>query len=383
MTAVMTKLPRNLLIVVVLLSSWVSGCGAASVGHYALQESATAERFAVLRPGARLYVAPDLTAPSTADEAAQPSEQPTRWRWLGRRGNWHALESVGPGSGSGSSSGSGSGSGSGPGSGSGSGSGFTRPRHCTSPPRALSGLQLQLWVQTADLVPVTAQRLTHRFADGTAVLLPAGQPVGDTVQAPSKGAGMPQLRPIALPGLLTAVPLADTALDLTYTPQPLPDPATAATLHLRNESAAVLGGGPLTRVGRYSLLMVQDVAPTGPDSVLATVQSGCGQVAVQTATTAVEPLGALLIGSMGGTSLPTGGWVRSDAPLYWPDGRPAGSSRSRSALGPVVPGPVDLRCHLLQVLDRPFSRKNAGSSQVPALPVCVRPADWSAAKPAD
>jgi hypothetical protein len=231
------------------------------------------------------------------------------------------------------------------------------------------------------LLPVTAHRLTHRFADGTAVLLPAGQPVGDSVEAPGKAANVPRVRPIALPGLLTALPLADAALDLTYTPQPLPDPATAATLHLRNDATAVLGGGPLTRVGRYSLLMVEAVASTGPDSVLATVQSGCGQVVVKAATTAVEPLDALVFGSMGGTSLPTGGWVRSDAPLYWPDGRPAGWSRSRSALGPVVPGPMDLRCHLLQVLDRPFSRKNAGASQVPALPVCVRPADWSAAKP--
>ncbi|MBM4343603.1 MAG: hypothetical protein FJ100_09530 [Deltaproteobacteria bacterium] len=341
------------------LALW-SGCGGAQSGldPYPLHHAPAVPTFVVVGPRVRLYTAPDAGAAFAHDHGAK-DDGPRRWlRVRGERGGWLAVSPHDPGGGG---------------------------DHCAEALAGTAGLDLWLWVRKAEALEVLAASLSVEHPDGTGMWLRAGTPVGPPVADASAGR---QWRAARTEDFLTAVAVSTAGVADRYQPSQLPAEATAAGATWSKPDVRLrIGEGELLRRDPHEpveLAAVPGAARVAAGTLYET-RDRCGVYRVRASQDHLTGHGGLLgmIGTAGGGRTA----VRAGSPLWWPDGRPAGTAVLRVGLGhPVATTADGYGCFAIA----PFSWWPYGTDRAPARPglrpdelaICVAAADLHQPAPA-
>jgi hypothetical protein len=195
-------------------------------------------------------------------------------------------------------------------------------RTCYEDVKGLRELALRLYVAKADLLPVTVRELKLKHKDGTSLTLAGGVAVaapataGEPHHALIAGMSLPFTPP---PGTVGSAFVPSHHFDVSklepYSPAP----------------TARLDGLPIGEsksVGIYK----KSGKVRGPDRLL-DLRAPCMAMSV---LEPIEPLGRGTgmggTGMIGRTASSHGALLKKGAPLFWPDGSPAGSTRAKVVL---------------------------------------------------
>ncbi len=320
------------------LSPWCGACGAAQWGRdpYPLHGEPETVTFVAVGPRVRLATAPDVDA-WTAHDLAARDDGPRRWlRVRGERGGWLAVSPHDP---------------------------AAAGDHCAEAFAGAQGLDLWLWVRKAEAQDVLTAPHVIDHANGTGLWLRPGTPVGPPV---ADAGGGRHWRGVRTDQFLTAVAVNAAALGDRYQPSHLPAAATSAEGLWSNTGARLwLGDGELLLRDKQMTVELWPVAGASPlpAGALYETRDRCGVYRLRAGVEAVQAGGGML--GMLGSAASGRTALRAGSPLWWPDGRPAGTAIARFELGRQVGSQTEgHRCFAIA----PFSWWSIGPDRAPTRP---------------
>ncbi|MCO4773966.1 MAG: hypothetical protein KDA24_28290 [Deltaproteobacteria bacterium] len=231
--------------------------------------------------------------------------------------------------------------------------------HCLGPGPLHDGFNVQLSVDPADLVSVTAKPFTFEYEDGTWARLPEGVSVD--------AQGRPRIHDALLPIVIDPL-----YRQQSWTSEGTTSPYIGNGGELPLDSVLRLNGEPVT-VDRDQVAIFPKLMETEGDVTFATFRSSCGEVRLTLDGEYVEPkpdentvfgLG----GVVGGGDDKRRG-LGAGTKLWWPDGTAAGSLSSRQIVYETAEAPGGLRCWSQQM---GYLYYEGGPPKDGALTLCVK-----------
>lgn len=295
--------------------------------------------FAVVALSTPLHTAPSRRAPALrlSDAAPRPwaPDRLAVFRLQRERGGWAELESPGP----------------------------LDQTHCAGEARPLRPFALRLFAPASALVPVTSREVVQTFSDDTSIALARGVPV-----LPLPGTRLHRAR---LGSMSVVVRLGDADTNTRYLPSLPREPDGPAIGYVRpdvvSSGAAILGQtGRLTASSPHLALPYYDVFARGPAERIVELWPRCAILRVRVPATALDQ-SLDLLGTLGRREAEPVAVVEPGAPVYWGDGREAGTTVERASLEREVDPRHDRRCFALG--PRPADGEEA------AVTLCFDPED--------